>query len=250
MIRCRACGHDNLAGHIFCAKCGGKLQIMPSDLEAWQEPPRRRPEGSAWRVIWLVLIAGAAAGIVLAFWPGRVDIGAVLPGPADAQQAQKKIALLEQGFSPAPQRLTERELNAYLAARVAAAPSRPPDGKRAYQLRAAALTLRPSAVTVAVDGLWGPITVGSWRAGPWRVTHAMTVVPEVAASGGLRWHVRGGRIGHLPLPGRAGRLAEPGFRALRAAAARECALFAAVTRLELEEGQAIVAATPPARPVR
>ncbi len=233
-------------GKIFCVQCRTALDVRPDDRAAWREPPRpRAPFAGRRRAAW-ILWACAAGGMALAAWPRAPGADTAGGSEADAQQARKKLLRIEQGLSLAPQRLSQRELNAYLAERVRDLPPAAGAGWSAYAIRSAGLSVRPSAVTVSADARWGPMPMGSRRVGPWRLTHELTLVPRPGPTG-THWQIKGGRVGHLPLPGPFGRLAALGFRPLWRASERECALAASLSRVDLEEHQAVLAGPAPTR---
>ncbi|MDP2990386.1 MAG: hypothetical protein Q8O57_07465, partial [Kiritimatiellota bacterium] len=159
---------------------------------------------------------------------------------ADAQQARRKILLLEKGLSPASQLFAEREINAYLGLFLRNVPPPRIKGVWTTVLQAVEVAIRPNAITISTASVWGPVTVGSLKLGPWSVTSQVTVVPERGPRG-YQWMIRSGRIGHLPLPGPVSAPATVALRSLLGASFRERALLTNVTHLELEEGQVAVA---------
>lgn len=245
MIRCPQCGYENALGHIFCIQCRSKLDIQALDHKAWKGPESESESGQGWRLVWLVLFAGIVAGATLALWPAPLE--GRKGTEADAQQARKKILLLEKGLSPASQVFTEREINAYLGSRLLSVHLPQIQGVWTTVLQAAEVAIHPNAITLSTASVWGPVTVGSLKLGPWPVTSQITVVPERGLRGlaphsaGFQWTIKSGRIGHLPLPGPVSAPAIATLRPLWAASVRERVLLTAVTRLELEEGQVAVA---------
>jgi hypothetical protein len=238
MIRCPQCGYENALGHIFCLQCRSKLDIQALDQEAWNEPESKPRSGRGWRLVWLVLCAGIASGVALALWP--MPFEGHKGTEADAQQARKKILLLEKGLSPASQLFAEREINAYLGLLLRNVHSTRIQGVWTTVLQAVEVVIRPNAITISTASVWGPVTVGSFKLGPWNVTSQVTVIPE-RGQRGFQWTIRSGRIGHLPLPGPVSAPATAVLRPLLGASFRERALFTNVTNLELEEGQIAVA---------
>ena len=219
-------------------QCRSKLDIQALDKEAWNEP-ESKPEGRrGWRLVGLVIFAGIAFGTALALWPAPFE--GHKGTEADAQQARNKIMLLEKGFSPASQVFTEREINAYLGFLMRYV--HPPRIQDIWTtvIQAVEVAIHPNAITLSTASVWGPVTVGSLKLGPWNVTSQVTVVPEQSPHG-FQWTIKNGRIGHLPLPGPMSAPAPVALRPLLAASVRERVLLTAVTRLELEEGQVVVA---------
>ncbi|MCX6992178.1 MAG: zinc ribbon domain-containing protein [Kiritimatiellaeota bacterium] len=238
MIRCPQCGYENALGHIFCIQCRSKLDIQALDSKAWDEPESKPRSGRGWRLVWLVLFVGIASGAALALWP--MPLEGHKGTEADAQQARKKIILLEKGLSPASQLFAEREINAYLGLLLRNVHAPRIQGVWTTALQAVEVAIRPNAITISTASVWGPVTVGSLKLGPWNVTSQVTVVPEQGPRG-FQWTIRSGWLGHLPLPGPVSAPATATLRPLRAASFRERALLANVTHLELEEGQVAVA---------
>ena len=238
MIRCPQCGYENALGHIFCIQCRSKLDLQALDNKAWNELEFKPRSGRGRRLVWLVLFASIAFGAALALWP--MPLEGRKGTEADAQQARKKILLLEKGLSPASQLFAEREINAYLGLLLRKVHSSRIQGVWTTTLQAVKMVIRPNAITVSTASVWGPVTVGSLKLGPLSVTSQITVVPERGLRG-LQWTIRSGRIGHLPLPGPVSAPATAALRPFLGASFRERALLANVTHLELEEGQVAVA---------
>lgn len=232
-------------GHIFCTKCRSKLDVQELKDDAWDAPKARSDNGRGWRLVSVAVLACFAFCAALAVWP--IPIEGHKTSAADAQQARKKIVLLEKGLSPASQILTERELNAYLGLLLANV--RPPRtlGFWTTTIKSVDMAIRPNAVTFSTESTWGPQTIGSLRMGPWSVTHQVTVAPVARMRGvapndaGFDWAIKGGRIGHLPLPGPLSAPLTSALRPLLAASVRERNLLAVITRLELEDGRITVA---------
>lgn len=238
MIRCQQCGCENPLGHIFCIKCRSKLDVRELDSEAWKGPKSRPNGGREWRLVLMVVLACIASCAALALWPAPLE--GRKGNAADALQARKKIILLEKGLSPASQILNEREINAYLVLLLYNVRPVRTQGVWTTVIRAVEVAIHPNAVTFSTESVWGPQTFGSLKMGPWPVTHQVTVAP-VRSPRGFEWVIKGGRIGHLPLPGPLSAPLTAVLRPLLAASVRERNLLAAITRLELEDGQITVA---------
>lgn len=238
MIQCPQCGYANALGHIFCVRCRSKLDIQALDKNAWNEPESKLRSGRGRRLVFMALFAGVALGVALAVWP--VPIEGHKGTEADAQQARRKFLLLEKGLSPASQLFAEREINAYLDLLLRNVHSPKTQGAWPTVLQAVAVAIRPNAVKIATESMWGPVMVGSLKLGPWNMTSEVTVVPERGPRG-VQWTIRSGRVGHLPLPGPVSAPATSALRPLLGVSFRERALLANVTHLELEEGQVVMA---------
>jgi hypothetical protein len=220
-------------------QCRSKLDFQTLDKQAVNEPESKSRNGPGWRLVWTVLLLGSVIGVALALWPE--SLASRKGTEADAQQARKKILLLEKGLSPASQVFTEREINAYLALMLRHVnPLQIRDGWTIL-MQAADVTFRPNAITLSTAYVCGPIAVGSITLGPWNMTSQIIAVPERGPLG-YQWTIKGGRIGHLPLPGPMSAPATYMVSPLLASSMRERALLKALTRVELDEGQIVVAA--------
>lgn len=242
MIKCSKCGHLNALGHIFCVQCRSKLDIQAVDNPAWKEPKPKRKGRQ--RVLHLILVM-VVAGIALALWP------APLPGPKgtlmDAEQARIKITLLEKRLSPTSQVLAEREINAYLRLLLEELSPRRAAGFFSTTLQAVEVVIRPQAVQLSTTSAWQGPALGSFRLPPKSIATRVTFAPQRGPRG-FQWTITAGRIGYLPLPGPFKALAAPSLRPLREVTIRERTLLAALTQLELGEGQVSVTLTRRARP--
>jgi len=219
-------------------QCRSKLDLQPLGQEAWNNPESQPEHGQGRRLVWLVLFAGIVTGLALALWP--MPLEGRKGTEADAQQARKKILLLEKGLSPASQLFAEREINVYLDFLLR--DGHPPRIRGGWTtvLQAVEVAIRPNAITISAASVWGPVTVGSLKLGPWPVTSQVTMVPARGPRG-FQWSIKGGRIGHLPLPGPMSAPATFALRPFFNSSFRERALLANMTNLELEEGQVAVA---------
>ncbi len=239
MIRCPQCGCANALGHIFCTQCRAKLDIETlgsNDVkEAELRPVRRRGR----RLVWFLVFAGIVLSAALALWP--IPLEGRKGTAADAQQARKKILLLEKGLSPGEQLFSEREVNAYLGFLLCDVRVPPKPDLWTTVLQAVEVVIRPNAITISTASVWGPVTVWSLKLGPWSLTSQITVVPEKDRNG-IRWTIKNGRIGHLPLPGPLSAPAREALHPLLRLSLRERVLLADATSLELEEGQVALTA--------
>lgn len=245
MIRCAQCGCENPLGHIFCMKCRSKLDVRALDSDAWKGPKSKPSGGRGWRLVLMLVLAGIAVCVALALWPAPLE--SRKGNAADAMQARKKIMLLEKGLSPASQIFNEREINACLGLLLNNVRPNQTQGVWTMLIQSVEVAIHPNAVTFATESVWGPVTFGSLKIGPWPVTHQLTVVPVHSPrklaphSAWFEWVIKGGRIGHLPLPGSSSAPLTAVLRPLMAASVRERNLLAAINQLELEEGQITVA---------
>ncbi len=94
MIKCPACGRDNLAGSIFCSTCGHRFDA-PSTFAPVGLPPRPKKK---WLLAAIVLLA---AGLTVFLVTRTADTDPTVPVPGAATgvgglQADPKVAQTEQ----------------------------------------------------------------------------------------------------------------------------------------------------------
>lgn len=196
MVKCLACGYGNQLGHMFCIQCGAKLELkthVDSEMFRLAEPRRFGPKHVAWLLVVLVLVS---VGLLL--WPVRFNRESVTS--ADFQRGRRKIRMLQTGVSVGPQVLTENEVNECIAAIVARTKKSMGPGKFSSRVRSVHVSFKPGMVVVAVTKMWGPVALGPLTLGPVETTYGLIGVPEVGENG-FRFSVKGGKIGHFPLPG-------------------------------------------------
>ncbi|MBI2438443.1 MAG: zinc ribbon domain-containing protein [Lentisphaerae bacterium] len=244
MIKCSKCGHENALGHIFCVKCRSKLDIQVVANPAWHEPKSKTKGLRGSKRVLLLIFVIIIGGVALALWPEPMRSRGEIS--ADAQQARKKIMLLEKNLSPTAQVFSEREINAYLRELLRELSPPRTTGLHSMALQAVGVVIHPKAVSVSMTSAWEPLTIGSFKLGIGNITTQVLLVPARGPRG-VQWTVKSGKIGHLPLPGPFSALAASSLRPLLPVTVRERALLAALTQLELEEGQVTVA-TKRARP--
>ena len=187
-LACAKCGTANEFGHIFCTKCGAKLDMshVPvargSSIE-WA----RLLVGGLRLAVFLVVLAGA--GLII--WP--VTPAGKQGGDKDAAAWLAQRAALKDGAQQgqaAKAVASEVTLNAYLAASLKLAQSND-EATASWKmtLDEVNLALLKELVTVTTVAHVGPISL------TWEICGA----PKVT-EGPFALDVRSGRVGHLQLP--------------------------------------------------
>jgi len=70
MVPCQQCGADNMLGAIFCRNCGTRLNldnIRPKTINQTKRPVFANAAGLVWRLLVVVLLAGACGVLVALF---------------------------------------------------------------------------------------------------------------------------------------------------------------------------------------
>ena len=175
-FECPRCQQANELGRIFCVRCGAKLDFTrPKVTFAW---------GSIFATGAQLLFFLAVLTVVgLAMWPlppaGRIG------GDAETREWLAQRDALKTGT---PVTVSEAALNAYLATTLKLS-STNATGSWRMDLAAINVAFQVGSMTVVVVTHWGPLTI----------TWTITGVPQTA-KGHLAFDVRGGSLGHLPLP--------------------------------------------------
>ena len=188
MVICVKCGHGNTFGHVFCVKCGAKLDLENITASNVQSDPQR-----VLTILSLVVRSGIVLVLVLLL--AAILLPAAPRGArgtdADLRRYREKRAELDRSLlegQAATVEFTEGEINAYLAATLQRAVSN--ETVAAWQLQAAdyQVVLADQSVTVLCAA----------RLGPLRMTYEITGAPRTGPFG---LNIRSGRWGRLPLPG-------------------------------------------------
>lgn len=225
-ITCRRCGYHNESGHVFCSRCGYRIQLsadVPVDYSWYPKPSVAARVGSVLRM--LVMLA-VLAGLGLLLWPVK-PVGAV-GSEEDAQRLEQKLQVLRAAAGAgrrAAQIVTEAEVNACMARAVAGQGEgiRSPVGLR---IRGVRMGFTPGHLTVVVLANWGVLPL----------SYELDCAPE-AGPGGFRANVRLARWGHLPLPGPAATWMAERVGRVFAGMAEERALLARLDRFEVGTGR-------------
>jgi len=217
---CPQCGHGHKSVAVFCVNCGARMGTP--ELREVRDPVN-------WgRVVLdvarsLVLLAVVAA-LSMMLWPASP---AAEPAP-DGAAFDARVGRLQKASQQgryADEAIAEAEINGYLAEctkELAAAPRAsvlPFVAGRVY------LTFRDGGARIGAVGACGPLPL------------SFDVDVAAPAAGGSDWRLRGGRVGHLPLPGAAGRWIGRRFQEFFAGWERERDLLVHARRMECAEGK-------------
>jgi len=175
-FECPRCQQANELGRIFCVRCGAKLDFTRTKVTvAW---------GSIFATGAQLLFFLAALTVVgLALWP--LSPAGQIGGDAEAREWLAQRDTLKAGKQVT---VSETALNAYLATTLKLS-STNATGSWRMDLVALNVAFQAGSITVAAVTHWGPLTF----------TWTITGVPQTAG-GRFAFDVRGGLLGHLPLP--------------------------------------------------
>ncbi len=200
-IVCGHCGGRNELGRVFCVHCGQRMDLSHASL---QQLRRQRVASGGRRgigqilVILALLAVAAVAG--LALWPAPMPDASHSEG--DRQRFRAKAEAMRAEFrarGTTQMAFTGAEVNAYLHGQ------RDRIGFDRIQAQ-----LNDEMVTLRVARTYRPLArVKQVGAVPLRITSELRTGFDEG-----RWLVKGGMIGHLPLPGVLGWLVTPMFRRL------------------------------------
>lgn len=223
-IQCQTCGFQNELGRVFCVQCGKRLELTNTSLEDLAQ--RRQIEwGPIVRRIlgWLaVLLVAAVMGA--AFW--RQPVGTILSDPSGPQQIATKTRALQHALR-ARQRVSltlgEAEVNGFLEARA-----------KSRGVEHLAIDLRPGGFELSAWHRWMPVT---------NVNVLTNLVIPVScelscAFEGKTCVVKGGRLGHIPLPGAVAVLTAPWYQGWFDDVLAQTNLLAALQGVTIEDGTA------------
>jgi len=200
-------------------------------------PPRPRTSNRhAWFVLLSCLALALAGAVALASWPQEPD--PVTNSTVDLLQARRKLGLAERStFIPRPV-LSTHELNAWLAAYQESRKDKPMGyGLLRYaRLKTLSADITPSVITLSLTGVWGAVLVGNFRLGPWPFSLSIDGIPQRRQTG-FGFAIKGGNIGHLPLPGPTAALPAMIFSDLLRPANKEHAVLDKITEFYLERHQ-------------
>ncbi len=188
-VTCGSCGKGNPLGRLYCMGCGTKLDVSEKSLaQARLRDVSRRPPVPV-RVLRMLVTASLLAVLVSIMLPsppaGRMG------SANDANIMARKLTNLRAALPEeraAAYRLSEAEINAYLAAMLKKSP---PSSSWGLDLKRINVALGEGELLVLLETVRGPfILTQEWRVAP--VHHED------------RWQfdVVGMRMGRLPLPAR------------------------------------------------
>lgn len=224
-ITCGRCGHGNDLAHVFCLKCGAKLDFSHIQIHAAARP------GASWgaRLVFLLRIlvfVVMVSCLGLVFWPTSPS-GAAGDG-REGLLFSAKLNRLEQAAmnaQPITETASEAELNGYLLEVLRRNPQISQSSGMTMGIEALNLRLRPDGFLLYVGARWSMIPLTYEIRGMPRVNGRQFTV-EILPS---RW-------GHLPLPKSASSWLADRVGALFAQLSRERALLDRLNRMDLEPG--------------
>lgn len=184
-IKCKACGHVNPLGRLFCVNCGAQLNVSRATLE-WASRKNRQL-----RIFRTVILLALLAALVQLLRPVPME-GSI----GHLEDANRLVARLNRLYDGVRERrfvqewIHEAELNAYLAGlmtgpREATTEERVREGLASFRVR-----LRPGRVSA----------VWATHVGALPITFRVDGTPRLDANG-FRLEAIRVHAGHLPLPG-------------------------------------------------
>lgn len=185
---------------MHCSGCGEKLNLESITRESISSAVRRRRllRGAA-------VACGAALAVcaLLALWPAPA--GREEGTEQEYEAARAKLSRLQQGLAVDPVMFTEMEVD-MLVNRLLRERNRMPDAKPGVvEADSIQVEIGRNKLNVQINYLvrFAPLALDPFSIGPFRLTY--TVRGRIADTGdGLRYIVRGGSAGHLPIPCRGG----------------------------------------------
>ncbi|MCX6995947.1 MAG: zinc ribbon domain-containing protein [Kiritimatiellaeota bacterium] len=228
-VICSKCGHGNTFGHVFCVKCGAKLDMTRVTAAKMQGGLNNLMSFIALGVRAIVALAVVLL-VVWILWP--VEPRGAPGQAADVRKYKEKRgeldhALLEGQAGKAE--FTEGEINAYLSDVLQRAATN--ETPAAWQLQAAGynVALTPNAITVFCAARLGPLTL----------TYEVTGAPR-AGPGPFALQIRSGRWGRLSLPQPAARWMGARLAALFHRWEKERTILDHAAALDTQAGQVVV----------
>ena len=225
-VKCVRCGATNELNRMFCAKCGGKLDL--TRIVAPEGSSGNRFVFGFFRLAATLLLLTAVG---LMFWP--LQPGGAPGSAADARAMTGTIQFFQQAIqnrAVVDRVITEAEVNGYLAEilRQNSAALRSEGFRLGIREINVAFTREDFVVLVLAN--WGPVYL----------SYEIKAVPSVK-SGRFDVVVQGGRWGHLPLPGSAAAWMTARVAGMFSMMEKELAVLNSLGRCDLGNGRAYVA---------
>ena len=225
-IMCQKCDHLNELGHLFCTKCGTKLDLrhMAYDMEDEED---LEDNGSTWKAVGLAVLVIFLVIVGITVWPS---------GPYDADRSNEGVAsrietslstLQLVGDRPGSEYTTipageQKDANAWLANAV----------HKQKGISSMSIQFKDDMICFRVNRLLGPYSLSVMATPGIHCSYEINLKPD-----GDKLKVAGARIGHLPLPGPAGRLVIPWFTSLFQPLSREQMIYKQLTGIKVEDGK-------------
>ncbi|MEI8139536.1 MAG: hypothetical protein WCI03_06685 [bacterium] len=229
-IECKTCGFRNDLGRVFCAQCGQKLDLRDTSMNELEE--RREFNFGMW-IRWgisVVVIVTVSVIIGLALWSAKPV--PVYTEAVGSRQVPIKIAAILRALSynkPMTLDFQEGELNGFLAARA-----------KVKHLNAFTIDLKPGSFDLYAALDWSPPTNLAFLA---KIKIPVSFTLQGSFQGGVFMPGKG-RVGHLPLVGKAQVLSTDFFATLLPDILAEKRLIDALQTVAIEERQADLTLTP------
>lgn len=227
-VKCPACGHMNPLGRLFCAKCGGKIEVTDRTLRSAREPGQ-----GAWaltaRLIRLLVFLGLLFSLYLLSRPVAPEgrLGTRSDGALLAQKMNLLHAAAETGRSEA-QDATEAEVNGYIAELLKNTMNRTAGGALQFELQQINFAFRGDGRIVVVFST-------QWKA--FSLTYEFTCRAS-AGDGSFGVTAEGLRMGRLPLPAAVARWSGARMARVFGQLERERRLLDRLSGLEIRQGEA------------
>lgn len=221
---CQKCGHGNGLGHLFCVKCGAKLELTHVD-EDIEDDQITRSRLSVIKLLLLVILVSVLVVIGLCAWPQQAfdadKIGEGLPGRIENTMIALHMVATRPSGTITPPAFRQVDINAWFSTAV-------------YGTHVKAISLqckRDKAVFRVVYTL-GPYRI--WEIDIPQVAYSMDVV-GMAEKGDLKFS--SARIGHMPLPGGTGKFIGKHVMKSLKSMDREKKIFDNMSEIKIEDGQ-------------
>lgn len=186
-VTCGSCGKGNPLGRLYCMGCGTKLEVTEKSLaQARLRDVSQRPPVLV-RVLRMLVTASLLAILVSILLP--VTPAGRMGSANDSNVMARKLTSLRdtlQEDRSATYRISEAEINAYLAG---ALKRSPPSSSWGLDLKRINVALGAGELLVLLETVRGPFTL----------TQELRVAP-VQRDGRWQFDVVGMRMGRLPLP--------------------------------------------------
>ncbi len=228
---CQKCGHGNLLGHLFCVKCGVKLDLSHVD-EDMEDEVSSTSRATAIKSILMLIVILLVAVLGVAGWPQRAFDDGKLDNGTPSRIENALVALNMVAGRPNTTLTTtppieQLDANAWLASANSSENIRSVSVsfKRNRLVYRTCLVLKSYEVWVVVTPKI-PLTID------------LVCKPE---NNSLK--VAGAQVGHLPIPGPLAKYVAALVRKTFRASSREKTVFEGISEIKIDEGQLSVTVT-------
>lgn len=189
MVICGQCKYKNTIGHVFCTKCGAKLDVEAAAVKQQADARRMVFKARAIRFLLLDVVILLIVSALLIFWPSgeKAECG----DDRQFHAAKIKITALEKEMSHA-ENFSEAEVNAVLLERLA----------KKFEETGLIVDIRisPGSVRLTARSGLGPWNLGTFSVGPMPFTYSVSGAPS-RENNRFVFIPKTAAIGHLPLFG-------------------------------------------------